>query len=166
MGGIVLTSGSARSRRRTPITLPARADALADPAAEEALAGVLLADNGMVAYVTLAANVAKDLVMAPSAVDERGHMTNGVKSHHTNGSNGDKSETMFRHDYVHFDPKLKPKDYQIKGTNPDSKILFRDVNIFDSTGREPFRGDVYIEGERIMHVGEVPSVDALEKDSN
>ena len=85
--------------------------------------------------------------MAPSAVDERGHMTNGVNGHHVNGDNSGKIDTMNPHDYVHFDPSLKPKDYQIKGTNPESKVLFRDVNIIDSTGRDPFKGDVYIEGE-------------------
>lgn len=42
------------------------------------------------------------------------------------------------------------------GTHPDSKILFLDVNILDSTGREPYMGDVLIEGERITAVGSVP----------
>jgi len=87
--------------------------------------------------------------MAPSAVDERGHMTNGVKGHQSNGVNGRKADTTFPHDFVHFDLKLKPKNYQIKGTDPNSKVLFRDVNIFDSTGRQPFKGDVYIEGESL-----------------
>ena len=49
--------------------------------------------------------------------------------------------------------------------NIHSKILFRDVNIIDSTGRDPFKGDVYIEGERIKYVGEVPNVESLAKDS-
>ena len=53
------------------------------------------------------------------------------------------------HDDVHFDPKLQPKRYTIAGTRPDSKILFVDVNILDSTGADPYPGDVYIEGERI-----------------
>lgn len=41
---------------------------------------------------------------------------------------------------------LQPRKYEIFGTHKDSKILFLDVNILDSTGREPFRGDVLIEG--------------------
>lgn len=46
-----------------------------------------------------------------------------------------------------LDPALQPKKYEIAGTQPDSKILFTDVNILDSTGREPYRGDVLIEGK-------------------
>jgi imidazolonepropionase-like amidohydrolase len=42
--------------------------------------------------------------------------------------------------------------------------LFLDVNILDSTGAEPYRGDVYIEGERIVHVGSVPNVGAIQLD--
>lgn len=85
--------------------------------------------------------------MAPSAVDNRGMMVNGMNGH-TNGVNGanGKVDTMNPHDYVHFDPSLKPKSYTIKGTDPNSKVLFRDVNILDSTGADPFKGDVYIEG--------------------
>jgi predicted amidohydrolase YtcJ len=48
------------------------------------------------------------------------------------------------------------------GTDSDSKILFLDVNILDSTGADPYRGDVYIEGERIVHVGSVPGVAELQ----
>lgn len=33
------------------------------------------------------------------------------------------------------------------------KILFKNVNILDSTGREPYLGDVFIEGEWIKEVG-------------
>lgn len=49
---------------------------------------------------------------------------------------------------IHWDQSLEPKHYEISGTDPDSKILFLDVNILDSTGSEPYRGDVLIEGER------------------
>lgn len=85
--------------------------------------------------------------MAPSAVDSRGMMVNGMKDK-PNGVNGthDKVDTLRPHDSVHFDPSLKPKNYTIKGTDPNSKVLFRDVNILDCTGAEPFKGDVYIEG--------------------
>ena len=86
--------------------------------------------------------------MAPSAVDERGLMTTGINGHQSNGVNGTKSCDPKPHDYVHFDPSLKPKSYGIKGTSPDSKILFRDVNIIDSESSAPFRGDVYVEGEQ------------------
>ena len=83
-------------------------------------------------------------------------MPNGV---HQNGIN-----TLTPHDLVHFDPSLEPKRYQIKGTDPESKILFKDVNILDSTGAPPFRGDVYIAGERIRQVGTVDNRDALLQD--
>jgi len=97
--------------------------------------------------------------MAPSAVDDEGLMTNGMKG--ANGTNGDivsengftrhqsydHVDTMNPHESVHFDPSLQPKKYHIKGTDADSKVLFRNVNILDSTGRDPFKGDVYIEGE-------------------
>ncbi|TFK53070.1 isoaspartyl dipeptidase-like protein [Heliocybe sulcata] len=52
---------------------------------------------------------------------------------------------------------LQPKNYIMAGTHPDSKILFLDVNILDSTGSEPYMGDVLIEGERITQVGTVPA---------
>jgi hypothetical protein len=67
-------------------------------------------------------------------------------------------------DAINFDPSLQPKKYEILGTHPESKILFTDVNILDSTGREPYRGDVLIEGEKITKVGVVPNADELKKD--
>lgn len=45
-----------------------------------------------------------------------------------------------------IDLSLTPKKYEILGTHPDSQILFTDVNILDSTGNEPYRGDVLIRG--------------------
>lgn len=42
--------------------------------------------------------------------------------------------------------------------------MFTDVNILDSTGADPYHGDVYIEGERITHVGSVPDVGRLRSD--
>ena len=96
-------------------------------------------------------------------------MTNGINGTSAggeqNGANG-KIDTMNPHDHVHFDPSLKPKSYQMKGTDSNSKVLFRDVNIIDSTGRDPFKGDVYIEGERIKYVGEVPNVEDLAKSAS
>lgn len=47
---------------------------------------------------------------------------------------------------IRWDQALGPKHYEIRGTDPDSKILFLDVNILDSTGAEPYKGDVLIEG--------------------
>ncbi|KAK4496382.1 hypothetical protein PRZ48_012362 [Zasmidium cellare] len=100
--------------------------------------------------------------MAPSAVDPRGHMTNGINGHKWQAPN--KVDTMNPHDQVHFDPKLQPEAYHIKGSDPNSKILFRDVSIIDSTGRDAYRGDVYIEGEKIKYVGQVPNIDGLAQD--
>lgn len=76
--------------------------------------------------------------MPPSAVDGTGQMVNGLSDK--------KIDTMNPHDLVSWDRKLTPKKYEIKGTDPNSKVLFTDVNIIDSTGRSPFHGDVYIEG--------------------
>ena len=67
-------------------------------------------------------------------------------------------------DDLNFDPNLKPRKYHIEGTRPDSQVLFVDVNIIDSTGAEPYRGDVFIQGERIKNVGSVPNVQQLKKD--
>ena len=38
---------------------------------------------------------------------------------------------------------------------PTSKILFRNVSILDSTGADPYTGDVLVEGDRIAAVGAV-----------
>ena len=78
--------------------------------------------------------------MAPSAVHANGSLTNDVNGH-------DSIDTMHPHDSVKFAASLKPKPYQMKGTPADSKVLFLNVNILDSTGRDPYRGDVYIEGK-------------------
>ena len=50
-------------------------------------------------------------------------------------------------DAVEFDKSLQPKNYEILGTHPESKLLFLDVNILEATGKPIYRGDVYIEGE-------------------
>lgn len=92
----------------------------------------------------------------PVAVDASGRMLNGFSDH--------KIDTMNPHDLVQFDKSLTPKKYEIKGTDPNSKVLFLDVNIIDSTGADPFHGDVFIEGERIKWVGNVPNKDLLKKD--
>jgi hypothetical protein len=66
-------------------------------------------------------------------------------------------------DAIKFDASLQPKNYRILGTHPESQILFTDVNILDSTGRDPYRGDVLIEGEKITKVGVVPNAEELKK---
>ena len=38
------------------------------------------------------------------------------------------------------------------------------MNILDSTGADLYRGDVYIEGERIKHVGSVPDIERIRSD--
>lgn len=67
-------------------------------------------------------------------------------------------------DALEFALNLQPKNYEIRGTHPDSRILFTDVNILDSTGCDPYRGDVLIEGERIVKVGIVPELEEFRKD--
>jgi len=82
---------------------------------------------------------------------------------------------------IQFEERLRPENYEIFGTHPDSKILITDVRILDSTGREPYRGDVLIEGvfqplppssmlalirvpgERFTAVGNVPNKDELKR---
>lgn len=67
-------------------------------------------------------------------------------------------------DAINFDKSLQPQEYKLLGTHPESKILFTDVNILDSTGCDPYRGDVLIEGEKITKVGVVPYAEELKKD--
>ncbi|EEP75996.1 conserved hypothetical protein [Uncinocarpus reesii 1704] len=62
---------------------------------------------------------------------------------------------------IKFENTLRPRPYEIAGTNPESKILFVDVDVLDSTGRQPYKGDVLIHGERIVAVGEVPDKESL-----
>lgn len=49
-------------------------------------------------------------------------------------------------DAVEFAANLQPTEYTIFGTHEKSKILFLDVQILDSTGAEPYKGDVLVEG--------------------
>lgn len=57
------------------------------------------------------------------------------------------------------DPQGRPQPADIEINNrkqeDPEKILFKNVKILDSTGKEPFLGDVLIEGERIKEVGKV-----------
>lgn len=52
---------------------------------------------------------------------------------------------------IQWDQSFQPKLYEICGTDPDSKILFLDVNILDCTGTEPYKGDVLIEGKQCLN---------------
>ncbi|KAH7411516.1 isoaspartyl dipeptidase-like protein [Cadophora sp. MPI-SDFR-AT-0126] len=65
---------------------------------------------------------------------------------------------------ISFDKALQPKHYDMLGTHPDSKILFTDIQILDSTGKGPFHGDVLIEGQKITRVGIVPNIESLKQD--
>ncbi|CAH0051765.1 unnamed protein product [Clonostachys solani] len=75
------------------------------------------------------------------------------------------TRTLHPHDDLKFAAYLKPKDHVIQSTPEHQRVLFRDVNILDSTGAQPFRGDVLVEGERIKYVGTVPGIEKLQNDS-
>jgi len=52
-------------------------------------------------------------------------------------------------------------DLSIECDNEDSIIAFVDVSILDSTGAEPYRGDVLVRGKKIVSVGEKLSDEVL-----
>jgi imidazolonepropionase-like amidohydrolase len=58
------------------------------------------------------------------------------------------------------DQRIKVPRRHMEGTDPSSKILFTNVQILDSTGRQPFSGSVLVEGERIRSVGVVDGVES------
>ncbi len=91
-----------------------------------------------------------------------GILVNGDRHNHGSGGHASKRR-LNPQDDIKVDLGLQPKKYHMEGTRPNSKVLFLDV-ILDTTGADPFRGDVYIEGERISHVGSVPNVNALRTD--
>lgn len=51
------------------------------------------------------------------------------------------------------DPRIKVPDIEIACENETSAIAFVDVSILDSTGADPYRGDVLVRGKRIVSVG-------------
>ncbi|KAL9106631.1 MAG: hypothetical protein Q9227_008351 [Pyrenula ochraceoflavens] len=105
--------------------------------------------------------------MAPGVVvnGTDSHTVNGIdNTPESNGTHPNRGRRLCVYDEVQFDHKLKPKAYHMEGTRPDSKVLFLDVNILDSTSAEPYRGDVLIEGERFSYVGSVPDVERLKSD--
>ena len=52
------------------------------------------------------------------------------------------------------DPRIRAPDLAIECENEDSVVAFVDVSILDSTGAEPYCGDVLVKGKRIVSVGE------------
>lgn len=62
---------------------------------------------------------------------------------------------------LQFAENLRPEKYEMLGTQRDSKILFLDVHILDSTGKDPYRGDVLVEHERFTQVGKVDNIEEL-----
>ncbi|KAJ5537688.1 hypothetical protein N7494_007167 [Penicillium frequentans] len=69
-------------------------------------------------------------------------------------------------DQLSFDPDLQPKHSEIAGTDPASKILILDVDILEATGREPYRGDVLISGQKFAHIGTIPNKKLLLEDNS
>ncbi|KAF2169452.1 hypothetical protein M409DRAFT_36169 [Zasmidium cellare ATCC 36951] len=104
-----------------------------------------------------------------NGVNGTGHAngyTNGYTNGHSSLPHRDRSAGTAPHESINWDPSLQPKAHHIAGASPDAQTLFRDVQILDSTGRPPYRGDVHIRGERIAAVGNVPNVDIIAKDSS
>ena len=59
------------------------------------------------------------------------------------------------------DSRIKVPDISIRSTGRGSKIAFINVNILDSTGSDLYRGDVLIEGQRIVSVGTKLTAESL-----
>jgi len=100
--------------------------------------------------------------MAPSRIDDP--LPSFSQTSTTNEPYNGAPRNLANINAINFDISLKPKKYEILGTHPESKILFLDVNILDSTGKDPYRGDVLIEGEKISKVGTVPEIEVLKND--
>jgi hypothetical protein len=97
--------------------------------------------------------------MAPSRLDD-GYSTWSTNDYEYQGP--PRNVTAINN--INFDKALLPKEYKLLGTHPESRILFTDVNILDSTGKDLYHGDVLIEGERITKVGVVPNAEELKRD--
>ncbi|KAL8280245.1 hypothetical protein RQP46_007359 [Phenoliferia psychrophenolica] len=77
------------------------------------------------------------------------------------GDAWDPKRPVFRGvDLTKPDPRLKVPNVEIACEHEESVIAFVDVQILDSTGAQPYRGDVLINGKRIVKVG--PKLDAKE----
>lgn len=61
------------------------------------------------------------------------------------------------------DPRLVTRDVEINTRTPeDNTVAFIDVNIIDSTGRDAYKGDVLVKGNRIVSVGPRLSQETLD----
>lgn len=100
----------------------------------------------------------------PGTVSWESWSVDDLKQTGTEKASGGVPKNVAYIDNLKLDPNLQPARYEIAGTNSQSRILITDANILDSTGREPYRGDVLIQGERIVAVGDVPNKGELEKD--
>ncbi|KAI9463868.1 hypothetical protein HD554DRAFT_2175396 [Boletus coccyginus] len=70
------------------------------------------------------------------------------------GDDWNPCEPVFRGiDLTRPDARIQVPDITINSPAERSKIAFVDVNILDSTGSDPYRGDVLVEGQRIVSVG-------------
>ncbi|KAG9312514.1 hypothetical protein JVU11DRAFT_6908 [Chiua virens] len=56
-------------------------------------------------------------------------------------------------DLTKADSRLKIPNVEIRSSSNDTLVAFVDVNILDSTGADPYRGDVLVKGQRIISVG-------------
>ncbi|KAK4052953.1 hypothetical protein OIO90_004077 [Microbotryomycetes sp. JL221] len=80
------------------------------------------------------------------------------------GESWDPKKPSFRGiDLTKPDPRIAVPDIDIVCDNEDSMIAFVNVNIIDSTGAEPYLGDVLVRGKRIISVGDKISEEDLAK---
>ncbi|PWN31410.1 uncharacterized protein FA14DRAFT_186374 [Meira miltonrushii] len=95
----------------------------------------------------------------PSWARQDGKKSYGKEDIKTVNGLGDKWDmfhpTIKEIDLTKPDPRIKIPVREMAGTEKDSLILFKDVNIIDSTGREPYLSSVLVHGERIAEIGQV-----------
>jgi hypothetical protein len=84
--------------------------------------------------------------MSPQILDSQASWTSPVVSAEEYAYDGPPRNVAYI-EALDFPKELQPKNYEIAGTHPDSKILFLDVKILEATGRLPYQGDVLIKGE-------------------
>ncbi|GAA5838819.1 hypothetical protein JCM11251_006749 [Rhodosporidiobolus azoricus] len=78
------------------------------------------------------------------------------------GEPWDSKKPSFRGiDLTKPDPRIAVPDVEIVCEHEDSVIAFINVNIIDSTGAEPYLGDVLVRGKRIVSVGDKISEEDL-----
>lgn len=103
--------------------------------------------------------------MAPARTEDDVSWTTDNKGAYDSVPYGGAPRNVEAINAICWDQSLEPKHYEISGTDPDSKILFLDVNILDSTGSEPYKGDVLIEGEQSLRYIEVDWFRMTERDA-